>query len=73
MIYAFAKKASQAAPVGSFRSPDCQRIVFAHAGARARLRDVQRACRYIELSGDRDFNEEYPEQMFFYEEDEEWN
>ena len=42
-------------------------------GARARLRDVQHACRYIELSGDRDFNEEYPEQMFFYEEDEEWN
>jgi hypothetical protein len=36
LIYAFAKKASQAAPVGSFRSPDCQRIVFAHAGARAR-------------------------------------
>ena len=43
-------------------------------GARARLRDIQRACRYIELSGDRDFNEEYPEQMFFYEEDDdEWN
>ena len=44
------------------------------AGARARLRDIRRACRYIELSGDRDFNEEYPEQMFFYEEDDdEWN
>ena len=43
-------------------------------GARAQLRDIQRACRYIELSGDRDFNEEYPEQMFFYEEDDdEWN
>lgn len=42
-------------------------------GARARLRDIQRSCRYIELSGDRDFNEEYPEQMFFYEEDDEWN
>ena len=43
-------------------------------GARARLRDIQLACRYIELSGDRDFNEEYPEQMFFYEEDDdEWN
>ncbi|MBR6840294.1 MAG: DUF4445 domain-containing protein, partial [Oscillospiraceae bacterium] len=43
-------------------------------GARARLRDIQRACRYIELSGDRGFNEEYPEQMFFYEEDDdEWN
>jgi len=43
-------------------------------GTRSRLRDIQRACRYIELSGDRDFNEEYPEQMFFYEEDDdEWN
>lgn len=43
-------------------------------GARARLREIRRACRYIELSGDRDFNEEYPEQMFFYEEDDdEWN
>ena len=42
--------------------------------ARARLYDIQRACRYIELSGDADFNDEYPEQMAFYEEDEdEWN
>ena len=42
--------------------------------ARARLLDIQRACRYIELSGDSNFNEEYPEQMFFYEEDDdEWN
>jgi len=42
--------------------------------ARARLCDIQRACRYIELSGDADFNDEYPEQMYFYEEDEdEWN
>ena len=42
--------------------------------ARARLYDIQRACRYIELSGDADFNAEYPEQMYFYEEDEdEWN
>ena len=49
-------------------------MALTDAGARARLRDVQRACRYIELSGDRDFNEEYPEQMFFYEEDDdEWN
>ena len=49
-------------------------MVLSDEGARARLRDIQRACRYIELSGDRDFNEEYPEQMFFYEEDDdEWN
>ena len=49
-------------------------MVLTDAGARARLRDIQRACRYIELSGDRDFYEEYPEQMFFYEEDDdEWN
>ena len=42
--------------------------------ARRRLQSIQRACRYIELSGDSDFNEEYPEQMFFYEEDDdEWN
>lgn len=42
--------------------------------ARERLRSIQHACRYIELSGDADFNEEYPEQLYFYEEDEdEWN
>ena len=42
--------------------------------ARARLYAIQRACRYTELSGDADFNAEYPEQMYFYEEDEdEWN
>jgi len=42
--------------------------------ARARLYAIQRACRYTELSGDADFNAEYPEQMVFYEEDEdEWS
>ena len=42
--------------------------------ARQRLVRIQRACRYTELSGDADFNEEYPEQMFFYEEDDSgWN
>lgn len=40
---------------------------------RAKLLDVQRCCKYLELSGNEDFNEEYPEQMMFYEEDEEWN
>ncbi len=53
------------------------------AGARMALLDpayretllaIQRSCRYLELSGDADFNREYPEQMLFYEEDEdEWN
>ena len=38
------------------------------------LREIRRSCRYLELSGDPDFNREYPEQMLFYEEDdEEWN
>ena len=42
--------------------------------ARARLCEIQKSCDYIELSGDPDFNEEYPEQLSFYEEDEdEWN
>lgn len=44
-----------------------------HAEDRARLREIQKACQYVELSGDRDFNDEYPEQMSFYEEDDEWN
>ena len=44
------------------------------SSARARLYEIQRSCDYIELSGDPDFNEEYPEQMYFYEEEEdEWN
>ena len=53
------------------------------AGARLALLDetkrdtllkIRRSCRYLELSGDQDFNREYPEQMLFYEEDdEEWN
>lgn len=49
-------------------------MALTDSAARRKLSDIQRACRYIELSGDRDFNEEYPEQMYFYEEDEdEWN
>ena len=50
------------------------RMALLDPALRARLREIQKACRYLELSGDRDFNEEYPEQMFFYEEDEDiWN
>ena len=50
------------------------RMALLDPKARGRLYDIQRACRYIELSGDRDFNEEYTEQLVFYEEDEdEWN
>ena len=50
------------------------RMALLDPALRARLRQIQKACRYLELSGDRDFNEEYPEQMFFYEEDVDiWN
>ena len=50
------------------------RMALLSPAARERLFEVQRACRYIELSGDRDFNEEYTEQLVFYEEDDdEWN
>ena len=50
------------------------RMALLDPALRARLRHIQAACRYLELSGDRDFNEEYPEQMIFYEEDEDiWN
>ncbi len=34
-----------------------------------KLLKLRNACTYIELSGDADFNEEFTEQMFFYEED----
>lgn len=41
---------------------------------RQELYSIQKACRYLDLSGNALFMEEYPEQMFFYEEDEdEWN
>ena len=49
------------------------RLALLDFEARGRLRDIQRACRYVELSGDRDFNAEYTEQLAFYEEDDEWN
>ena len=39
-------------------------------GARGKLLELRDACRYVELSGDPDFNEEFTEQMYFYEEDE---
>ncbi|MBQ9684917.1 MAG: DUF4445 domain-containing protein [Oscillospiraceae bacterium] len=42
--------------------------------AREKLRAIQGACRYLELSGDADFSREFPDNMYFYEEDEdEWN
>ena len=38
------------------------------------LEEIRKNFRYLELSGNEDFNREYPEQMFFYEEeDDEWN
>ena len=38
------------------------------------LEEIRKNFRYLELSGNADFNREYPEQMFFYEEeDDEWN
>ena len=50
------------------------RMALLSMDARQKLYAIQHACRYLELSGDADFNREYPEQMFFYEEDDdEWN
>ena len=41
---------------------------------RHELAEIQSKCRYLDLSGSAAFMEEYPEQMLFYEEDEdEWN
>jgi len=41
---------------------------------RRELREIQAACRYLDLSSSELFMREYPEQMFFYEEEEsEWN
>ncbi len=45
------------------------RMALTVSGAGEKLRKLRDACRYIELSGDADFNEEFTEQMFFYEED----
>ena len=47
------------------------RMALTEPDAEKRLLELRNACRYIELSGDADFNEEYVEQMFFYEEDDE--
>ena len=42
--------------------------------AEKELKEIREDFRYLELSGNADFNQEYPEQMFFYEEDDdEWN
>ena len=50
------------------------RIALLDPAARTKLLDLKSACRYIELSGDADFNREYTDQLYFYEEeDDEWN
>lgn len=42
--------------------------------AEKELEEIRKNFCYLELSGNADFNQEYPEQMFFYEEDDdEWN
>lgn len=46
------------------------RMALTDQGARGKLFELRDACRYVELSGDPDFNEEFTEQMYFYEEDE---
>ena len=46
------------------------RMALTDQGARGKLLELRDACRYVELSGDPDFNEEFTEQMYFYEEDE---
>ena len=40
---------------------------------REELAAVKESCRYLELSGNADFNRLFPEKMIFCEEDEEWN
>ncbi len=45
------------------------RMALTLPDARERLLKLRDACSYIELSGDADFNDEFPEQMYFYEED----
>ena len=50
------------------------RMALLNVECRAKLHEIRQACRYLELSGNAEFNREYPEQMYFYEEDEdEWN
>ena len=50
------------------------RMALLNTECRAKLNEIRQACRYLELSGNADFNREYPEQMYFYEEDEDaWN
>ena len=50
------------------------RMALLDLDCRRELREIQAACRYLDLSGNALFMSEYPEQMMFYEEDEdEWN
>lgn len=76
-----------AAAIGMFPACLAERVVHlgnsALTGARSVLLHpelvedlyrIQRSFQYLELSGNEDFNREYPEQMIFYEEDDdEWN
>ena len=43
------------------------------SNARLRLLDIQKNCRYLELSGNPDFNILFPEHMTFDEEESPWN
>ena len=47
------------------------RIALTRPEAARELDEIRRSFRYLELSGNADFNREFPEQMFFYGEDEE--
>ena len=50
------------------------RLALTEPDAMEKLRRLRNVCRYIELSGDAGFNEEFTEQMIFYEEDDDlWN
>ena len=50
------------------------RMALLQPEAGKELEEIRKSFRYLELSGNADFNREYPEQMFFYEEDDdEWN
>jgi len=49
------------------------RAALLDRNAREELMKLPSRIRYLELSGNGDFNEVFPEQMTFYEEDDEWN
>ena len=45
------------------------RLALLQKRARDQLFEIRRRCRYLELSGDADFNREFPEQMYFYDDE----